>query len=145
MLKEVSDHFEVLTLVHSSIDKMVEGLSQEQWLYRPNGTFNNIASIIDHISRVEKKFMSAISGQPLDIDTQLPFKDMHWDVSMTQQAWADMLPYCRSVLESLTEFGLEEPGLSLRVGDLNRRQLIVYTIGHTTHHRGQIPLILKLM
>ncbi|GMA64269.1 DinB family protein [Alicyclobacillus fastidiosus] len=144
MLREVSDHFKVLTLVHKSIDTMVEGLSQEQWLHRPNGTFNNIASIIDHTSRVEKKFMSAISGQALDIDTQAPFKQNHWDVPAIQQAWAETLPYSRDVLERLTESDLEKPGLSLRVGDLNRRQLIVYTVGHTTHHRGQIPLVMKL-
>jgi hypothetical protein len=51
MLKEVSDHFEVLTWVHNSIDKIVEGLTQEQWLLRPNWTFNNIASIIKIFTR----------------------------------------------------------------------------------------------
>jgi len=145
MLKEVADHFQVLTLVHRSIDKMMEGLTQEQWLQRPKGAFNNIASIIDHITRVEKKFMAAISGKPSDIDTQLPFQGSHWDVVVIQQAWADVLSYSQSVLESVTAADLEKTGLSLRVGELNRRQLIVYTIGHTTHHRGQIPLVLKLM
>ncbi|WAH36436.1 DinB family protein [Alicyclobacillus dauci] len=144
MLKEVSDHFEVLTLVHQTIDNMIEGLSQDQWLYRPNGTFNNIASIIDHTARVEKKFISAISGEPLDIDTQAPFKESQWDVPTIQKAWVDTLPYTRDVLERLTESDLDKPGLSLRVGELNRRQLIVFTISHTTHHRGQIPLVMKL-
>jgi uncharacterized damage-inducible protein DinB len=145
MLKEISDHFEVLTWVHNSIDKMVEGLTQEQWLHRPNGTFNNVASIIDHVTRVEKKFMSAISGQTLDIDTQAPFKESNWDVSAVHQAWANTLLYSHSVFENLTESDFEKPGLSLRIGELNRRQLIVYTIAHTTHHRGQIPLVIKLI
>ncbi|MCL6442676.1 MAG: DinB family protein [Alicyclobacillus sp.] len=145
MLKEVLDQFNVLTLVHKSIDQMTDGLTQDEWLKRPRDRFNNVASIIDHITRVERKFMSAVSGQPLEIDTQAPFRESDWDVPAIRKAWADILPYEQSVLESLTESDLEKPGLSLRIGELNRRQLLGYTIGHTAHHRGQIPLVLKLI
>ncbi|GMA60345.1 DinB family protein [Alicyclobacillus fastidiosus] len=145
MLKEVSDHFEVLSMIHGSIDKMLDGLTEQQWLQRPNDGFNNIASIIDHITRVEKKFFSAVAGQSLELDTQAPFKAGQWDVSAIQQEWAAILRFSRDVLEGLSQEDLDSPGLSLRVGDLNKRQLIVYAIGHTTHHRGQIPLVLKMI
>lgn len=144
MLREVSDHFEVLSMIHSSIDKMVVGLTEQQWLQRPGEGFNNIASIIDHITRVEKKFFSAVSGQSLELDTQVPFKANEWDVSTIQQDWTAILPFSRDVLEGLSQEDLDSPGLSLRVGELNKRQLIVYAIAHTTHHRGQIPLVLKM-
>jgi hypothetical protein len=36
MIKEVTDQFEVLIMVHSSVDNMLEGLTNEQWLFRPN-------------------------------------------------------------------------------------------------------------
>lgn len=144
MLKEVSDYFEVLSMVHSSIDKMLDGLTVEQWLQRPSDGFNNVASILDHMIRVEKKFFSAVAGQSLELDTQEPFKAGQWDVAAIQKDWAASLPLIRDALEGLSQDDLDLPGLSLRVGELNKRQLIVYAIGHTTHHRGQIPLVLKM-
>lgn len=145
MLKEVSDQFEVLSLVHSSIDNMIGDLSDEQWVLQPRDNLNNIASIVHHIILVEKKFMSAISGAPLDIDTGAPFKDPHLDVAAIRKAWANSLSQSRAVLDGLSDADLDKPGLSLRIGDLNKRQLITYTVGHTTHHRGQVPLILKMI
>ncbi|MDP9727114.1 DinB family protein [Alicyclobacillus tolerans] len=145
MLKEVEDQYQVLTMVHQSIDQMLEGLHQDDWQKCPKAGFNSIVSILDHVILVEKKFFSAVSGNPMDMDTQLPFKVDHWDVSAVQQAWSEILPYAQSVLEPLNASDLEKPGLNLRVGQLNRRQLITYAIGHTTHHRGQIPLLLKLL
>lgn len=145
MLTEVKDHFEVLTKAHQSIDKMLENLTAEQWSARPQGTFNSIASVVDHVCRVEHKFMSAVSGQSIDIDTQLPFKEATWDVASIQSTWANMLPEWEGVLEQVTADDLERDGLKLGIGTLNRRQLIVYGMGHTLHHRGQIPLLLKLL
>ncbi len=145
MLKELADQFEVFKFVHNSIEQMVGDLSEEQWLAKPNEQFNNIASIVDHVTRVERKFFSALTGQMEGIDTQAPFKANSWDVAAIRKSFADVVPYVESVLENLTAEALDEPGLKLRSVELNKRQLISFAITHSTHHRGQIPLVLKLI
>ncbi|MDC3425102.1 hypothetical protein NC797_11350 [Aquibacillus sp. 3ASR75-11] len=42
--------------IHTSVDQLLKDLSNEQWVEKV-GTFNNIASIIDHMSTVEIGFM----------------------------------------------------------------------------------------
>ncbi|MDQ0188525.1 DinB family protein [Alicyclobacillus cycloheptanicus] len=145
MIKELSDQFDVLTMVHRSIDQMVDGLTDDQWLFRPNDKWNNIAAVIDHVTRVEKRFFAAIGGKTLDIDAGQPFKENQWNVQQIKEAWKNTLDEHKAILETVKESDLDQPGLTLRVGALNRRQLLTYAISHTTHHRGQIPLILKLM
>jgi uncharacterized damage-inducible protein DinB len=145
MIKELSDQFDVLTMVHRSIDQMVDGLTDDQWLFRPNDKWNNIAAVIDHVTRVEKRFFAAIGGKTLDIDAGQPFKENQWNVQHIKEAWKNTLDEHKAILETVKESDLDQPGLTLRVGALNRRQLLTYAISHTTHHRGQIPLILKLM
>jgi len=143
VIAEATDYFALLKSIHGSIDDLTDSLTEEEWLRRPQDNFNNIASIIDHVTRVEKRFMAAIAGETIDTDAGAPFKATHWNVAAIRQAWRDVLAYSESVLDQLTEADLVKPGLTLRIGDLNRRQLIVYTIAHTTHHRGQIPLVVK--
>lgn len=145
MVPEVADLFELLKTVHESVDKMVADLTDEEWLTKPLPNFNNVASVIDHINRVEKKFFSQFTDEPLDIDTQVPFKADSWDLNVIRNDWSASLPYAAKALENVREDELSQLGLRLRVGELNKRQLIAYAIAHTTHHRGQIPLITKLL
>ncbi len=145
MIKEVTDQLEVLTMVHRSVDKMLEGLTNEQWLFRQNDKWNNIAAVIDHVTRVEKKLIAAVGGKTLDIDAWQPFKENFWDVKKIKEAWSSSSAESKSVLDTLSESALDLPGLTLGGGALNRRQLLTFTISHTTHHRGQISLILKMM
>lgn len=145
MIQEAADHWEVLKMIHGTIDKMTDELTDEQWLFRPHDSWNNIASIIGHICRVERKFMSAVAGETIDVDMQAPFQASEWDLSAIRKEWKDTLAYSQSVLAQVSEESLTQPGLTLRSGPLNRRQLIVYAIGHAAHHRGQIPLVIKSM
>ncbi len=145
MIQEVSDLYGLLSAVHTSIDAMLEGLTEEQLLAKPRQDFNNIASVIDHIARVEKRFFSVIAGAEEDVNSSEPFKAESWDLSAIRQRWAESLPYAERSLSALTEDNLSEHGLKVGIGSLNKRQLISYTIAHTTHHRGQIPLIRKLL
>jgi len=145
MIQEVTDLFELLRAVHVSIDKMVEDMTDEQWLKKPLPDFNNVASVIDHVTRVEHKFLSAIAGAVADIKTAEPFHVDSWDLAVIRKGWADSLPYAAGVLESLKQADLSEAGLKVGVGDLNKRQLISNAIAHAAHHRGQIPLIKKLL
>ncbi|MHB1627204.1 MAG: DinB family protein [Bacilli bacterium] len=143
MIAEAADYFALLKAIHQSIDDMTASLTEEQWLRRPQENFNNIAAIIDHVTRVEKRFMAAVAGETMDTDAGAPFKATHWNVGEIRQAWRDVLLYSEAALDKCAETDLVKPGLTLRIGELNRRQLIVYTIAHTTHHRGQIPLVTK--
>ncbi|WP_206918093.1 DinB family protein [Alicyclobacillus suci] len=145
MIQEVRDLYELLRAVHGSIDKMVENLTDEQWLKKPLPNFNNIASIVDHITRVEQKFFSAIAGETAEINTSEPFQVDNWHLDAIREQWVESLSYAERVLESVKEDDLSKPGLKVGMGDLNRRQLIINTIAHTAHHRGQIPLIKKLL
>ncbi len=145
MNHEVAEIFFVLKAVHESVDKMLEGLTDEEWLTKPADNFNNVASIIEHVTQVERRFMSALAGTAEAIDSGATFRATSWDVAKIKGEWANSLPYAKSQLEQVSAEDLEKPGLKLGVGDLNRRQLITYAIGHLTHHRGQIPLVKKLL
>ncbi|GGJ07847.1 hypothetical protein GCM10010885_16220 [Alicyclobacillus cellulosilyticus] len=145
MIKEVADLFQLLKNVHATVDKMLEGLSDEDWVKKPRPDFNNIASIIEHTALVERRFFAQVKGETPDIDAGAPFKATSWDVPKIKALWAESLEYARSVLEGLTEADLDQFGAKLGVGEVNKRQLIAYAIAHTTHHRGQIPLVKKLL
>lgn len=145
MIKELADQFEVLKAVHSSIESMVEGLTEEQWLAKPNEHFNNVASIVDHIARVERKFLSALTGEMEQIDAMETFKASRWDVPAIRQAFADVIPFAKTIFSQLTAEDMDAFGLKLRTLELNKRQVIAFTMTHSTHHRGQIPLVLKLI
>ncbi len=145
MIQEVSDLYALLTAVHESIDNMLNDLTDGQWLKKPLPNFNNVASVVDHITRVEKKFLSGIEGALLETNPGEPFKVEQWDLFAIRQAWAASLPYAGQVLTKVTLEDLTDQGMKLGIGELNKRQLISYTIAHATHHRGQIPLIKKLL
>lgn len=145
MLKEVADQFEILRFVHSSIESMLEGLSEEQWLTKPTDEFNNVASIVDHVARVERKFLSALTGEMEQIEAMETLKASSWDVAAIRKAFAEVIPYAESVLSKLTAEDMDAYALKLRAMELNKRQLLTFTITHSTHHRGQIPLVLKLI
>ncbi len=145
MIKEVSDQLDLLQAIHASIDKSLEGLSDEDWVRKPGESFNSIASIINHAMLAEQRFLSVVVGHPADIDTQEPFHTQSFDVVKTKDKWAKLVGDARVVLESVNEVTLTEPGLKLGVGDLNKRQLLSYMLAHTAHHRGQIPLLKRLL
>lgn len=145
MEKEVADLYDLLGTIHASVDKMVEDLTDDQWLKKPLPNFNHVAAVIDHVTRVERKFFSVLAGESLDIDTAAPFKAESWDLNSIRQEWAASLEHAAKALERVSQEELEQPGLRLRVGELNKRQLIAYAVAHTSHHRGQIPLIKKLL
>lgn len=145
MIQEVADLYELLSAVHGSIDKMVADLTDEQWVKKPLSNFNNVASVVDHITRVERKFMSALKDQLEDINTAEPFQVDNWDLQMIRKQWENALPFAKDALEKLTHENLSEPGLKVGMGDLNKRQLLSNAIAHAAHHRGQIPLIKKLL
>lgn len=144
MLKEVADLYDLLQSVHRTIDQSVDELTDDEWLKKPAGNFNNIAAIMQHMTLVENKFMSLLRGTPEDIQTQAPFQATSWDVPGIRAAWQATLANAQAVLEKLDAEELDQPAGKLGVGELNKRQLISYTIAHTTHHRGQIPLVKKL-
>lgn len=144
MIKEVADMYGLLQAVHRTIDQSVSELTDEEWLKKPAENFNNIAAIMEHIILVENKFMSLLQGSSEAIDTQAPFKATSWDVPNLRAAWEQSLAKAENVLAQLSAEDLDQPGAKLGVGELNKRQLISYTIAHTAHHRGQIPLVKKL-
>ncbi|WP_067624829.1 DinB family protein [Alicyclobacillus acidiphilus] len=145
MVKEVADLYQLLESVHTSIDKMLDGLSDEDWIKKPRPDFNNIASIIEHTALVERRFFTQLQGETPDIDAGRPFKADSWDVAKVKALWAESLDYARAALEGLTESDLDQFAAKLGVGEVNKRQLIAYAIAHTAHHRGQIPLVKKLL
>lgn len=144
MIPEVADQFSLWKLVHASVDKMIADLSDEQLTKKPEGN-NAIAAVLEHTALVERKFLSALSGQVEDIDVQAPFKASSWDAAKVKGLWNDVLSYGEQVLSGLTAEQLSQPGLKLGVGELNKRQLLAYMIGHTAHHRGQIPILKRLI
>lgn len=144
MIQEVQDLYGLLEAVHASVDRMLDGLTPEQWLQKPRPDSNNIASVIDHVVRVERKFLSAVAGKVEPIDAGEPFRVQEWDLDAIRGAWAGSLSYARQALADVREESLSaDDELELGVGKLNKRQLISYAIAHTSHHRGQIPLIKK--
>ncbi|WP_029421256.1 DinB family protein [Alicyclobacillus macrosporangiidus] len=144
MIPEVADLFSLWKLVHASVDKMIADLTDEQLTKKPEGN-NAIAAVLEHTALVERKFLSALAGQVEDIDVQAPFKASSWDAAKAKGLWNDVLSYGEQVLSGLTAEQLSQPGLKLGVGELNKRQLLAYMIGHTAHHRGQIPILKRLI
>jgi uncharacterized damage-inducible protein DinB len=146
MLKEVSDYFDLLEYVHNSINKMIEGLSDKQWLeVDRHNNINNIASIIEHITVVEEKFMQLINGDQINELPNQSFKKKEWNIEEIKLNWNKVLYKSKNVLENVSEEQLEEE-IDLGIGTvLNKRQIIIMTISHLTHHRGQIPLVKKII
>jgi len=145
MLKEVSDHFEILTMVHRGFDGMVGDLPDDVWVKKPFDGFNNIASIIEHVTLVERRFMAGIAGTSATIDAFATFSASEWNVPRIRREWADSLESVKAVFETVTVEMLDEFGAKIGVGELNKRQLIVFASCHATHHRGQLPLIKRLL
>lgn len=145
MIQEVQDQYELLVKLHGTVDKMLEGLSDEAWSTKPLENMNSVASVMDHVLLVEKKFLGFLTGQKLDIDTQAPFKTDQWNVVAIREEWAKSLDAAQTALERVKEEDLTQEGAALGVGTLNKRQLLSYMIAHTAHHRGQIPIIKKLL
>lgn len=145
MNQEVKDLLGLLTAVHESIDKMVEDLSDAEWLAKPRADFNNVASVLEHIALVEHRFLTVLDGKSPEATSRNPFTADSWDVAAIRQSFAAALPYAKDVLERMDVSTLDTHAIKLGIGDVDRRQLLAYTIAHTTHHRGQIPLIKKLI
>lgn len=145
MLKEALDAYNLLARVHQSIDNMLKDVPEQDWLRRPGTGFNTIASIVEHMALVERKFMSAVAGQVADIDSGAPFRAETWDVTKVKETWVQALAFSKNVLEDVQLQALDEPGMKVGIGELNKRQLIMHTIAHTAHHRGQLPLIKRML
>ncbi|SFU54187.1 DinB family protein [Alicyclobacillus macrosporangiidus] len=144
MLPEVADLLSLWKSVRASMDKMIADLTDEQLTRKPENN-NAIAAVLEHTALVERKFLSALSGQVEDIDVQAPYEASSWDAAKVKALWNDVLAYGEQVLSGLTAEQLTQPGLKLGVGELNKRQLIAYMIAHTAHHRGQIPILKRLI
>ncbi len=145
MIKEVQDQFELLKAIHATVDKSLEGLSDEDWVRKPGEGFNTIASIIEHTMLVEQKFLTVVAGHPAEIDSQATFTAASWDVAKIKDKWSKILDDAKIVLEQINEATLDEPGMKAGIGDLNKRQVLSYLLVHTAHHRGQIPLLKRLL
>ena len=145
MLKEAEDVLAVLRAVHGSVDTMLADVEDADWTRRPAPGFNAIAPVVEHMALVERRFLSAVAGRPEAIDTQAPFKAEHWDVAAVKREWQAALEFSAAAVAGLREGDLDAPGLKLGIGELNRRQLLAYAIGHATHHRGQLPLLKRLL
>lgn len=145
MTKDVQDMLQLLTAVHETIDTLVEDLSDAEWLAKPRPDFNNVASVLEHVTMVEHRFLTVLNGQAPEAATRNPFQADTWDVAAIRKAFAGTLDYAHEVLSHLDATTLDQHALKLGIGDVDRRQLLAYTIAHTTHHRGQLPLIKKLI
>ncbi|MCL6549200.1 MAG: DinB family protein [Alicyclobacillus sp.] len=146
MLKELSDQLDMLKSIHGQIDGMLQDLTDEQWVKKPAPGVNNIASILEHLALTERRFWSILRGQPEDIDTQGTFQQTSWDVNRIRELWAQSLQGAEAAFAGLTESDLEQTAFTTRTGMvLNKRQLIAMAIAHAGHHRGQIPIIKKLI
>ncbi|GLV13172.1 hypothetical protein Heshes_08560 [Alicyclobacillus hesperidum] len=145
MIQEVADLYQLLVSVHTSVDKMLEGLSDDDWLKKPQQNLNNIASIVEHTALVERRFFAQVKGQVPELDAGAPFRADSWDVPKIKALWADNLEFAKHALEALSEADLAQFGAKLGIGEVNKRQLIAYAVAHTAHHRGQIPLVKKLL
>lgn len=145
VLKEVEDSLGLLRAIHRTIDAMVADMADEEWLQKPAPNMNNIASIMEHIILVERRLLSVLAGDPQTIDTQAPFHADHWDVPAIRRQWGESLTFAEAAVTSLTVTDLDAPGLKLGVGELDKRQLFAYVSSHTAHHRGQIPIVKKML
>jgi len=145
MKTEIEDMYKLLVATHESIDKMVADLSDPQWTQKPREDFNNVAAVLQHVTMVEERFLAILDGKEAAPSTVNPFAADHWDVPAIRAAFAAVPVHAREVLERLDPDTLEQHAVRLGIGELNRRQLLAYMIAHTTHHRGQIPLIKKLL
>ncbi|EJY54486.1 DinB family protein [Alicyclobacillus hesperidum URH17-3-68] len=145
MIQEVADLYQLLANVHASVDKMLEGLSDDDWVKKPQQNLNNIASIVEHTALVERRFFAQVKGEVPELDAGAPFRAESWDVPKIKALWADNLEFAKHALEALSEADLAQFGAKLGIGEVNKRQLIAYTVAHTAHHRGQIPLVKKLL
>ncbi|AEJ44678.1 DinB family protein [Alicyclobacillus acidocaldarius] len=145
MLKEMQDLHDLYVKVHATIHQMVDGLTDDQWVKKPADNFNNIASILEHTLLVERRFFAQLKGEPTDIDARAPFLATSWDVAKIKAMWSENERLAKEAFDHLTAEELDQPGAKLGVGEVNKRQLAAYAIAHTAHHRGQIPLVKKLL
>ncbi|MCL6637077.1 MAG: DinB family protein [Alicyclobacillus sp.] len=144
MIPEVADLVQVWKTIRGSVEQMLAELSDEQWERKPEGN-NAIAAVIEHVALVEKMFLSAIAGQPGPGDVQAPFKASSWSAAQARQQWQESLAFGERVLANVQPEQLSEFALKLRFGELNKRQALAYMIAHTDHHRGQIPLLKRML
>jgi len=145
MRQELADLLQLFNATHASIEKMVEDLSAQEWVTKPRPDFNAIAAVLQHIAMVETRFLTILDGQTPEPATVNPFTSEHWDVPTIRATYQALPAFASEVLHRLDPDTLEQHAVKLGIGELNRRQLLAYTIAHTTHHRGQIPLIKTLL
>lgn len=125
---------------------MIAGCEKAKLVEKPAENFNNIASLIEHLNLTERRFLAGISGGDTNIDIMAPFHADEWNVEKILNDWQAGLETAEEVLSQLTPDDLSEPGLKLHSGNvINKRQVITFMILHAGHHRGQIPLIKKLL
>lgn len=145
VIKEAADQVALLRAVHSGFDQLVENLPDGDWTVKPGPEFNSVAAIVEHVALVERRFASLLADSPEDVDAGSPFRAAEWDVAAVRQAFADGVQRVEEACSNLSADDMEQPGAKLRLGELNKRQLLSYLIAHTDHHRGQIPIVLKLL
>lgn len=145
MQQELSDMYQLVEATHTTFDSLVEDLSAEEWVTKPRPDFNCVAAVLHHVDIVEKRFLSILDGQTPESSSYDPFTAESWDTEKIRQSFHANLQYAEQVLTRLDPATLTQQAAELRIGKLNRRQLLAYLIAHTTHHRGQIPLIKKLL
>src|ERR1700730_11091748 len=108
MIKEVQDVFVLIQNVHKNYEKTLAEVNDEQMVQKPHESMNTIASILEHVALAERKFMSIIANERLEIDPFATFKKESWDVPAIRSDWADVLEYVKAVLENVSEAELNE-------------------------------------
>lgn len=146
MIREVEAQFQLYQNVHKSIDGLIQGLTEEDLAKKPGDGYNNIISLIAHLTLTEKRFLAGLSGGDPNIDIMSPFHVSEWDVPQILRDWQQVAQETEHVLTALTERDMDETGITMRSGDvLTKRQVITYIMIHSAHHRGQIPLIKRML
>ncbi|MCY0876805.1 MAG: DinB family protein, partial [Firmicutes bacterium] len=101
MTSELRDLGQLWSAVHESVEKMVEDLSDAEWLRKPRADFNNVASVLEHVTMVERRFLTVLDGKTPEPSTRNPFQADHWDVVAIRKAYADNLLYAQDVIARL--------------------------------------------
>ncbi len=142
MSKIASDLIAAFRANHKTVKDLVADMEDSQWVKKPGSNINNIASIIEHVALVEQKVIAVIAGDKIDVNPGAPFAQTSWNVHKIKMQLDEVLDYAVTTLGSLTDGSLTEVPSG---GKRTRLELAVNVIAHTAHHRGQIPIIKKLI
>lgn len=118
------------------------GLSEEELNWSPGNGVHSAATLLVHLAGAERHWIcGVIGGETMDRDREAEFRDEPRSKPEVLAAYREATKAADRVLDSLRDEDLDR-----EVGSgATAREILLRMIAHSSHHRGQILLLKRLV